>query len=87
MSWLNRFLMSLAATTVSIVLTFGTTVILDRKKQKEEKREMVMMVMYDMYNSLKSIEKADSTILLAMDMLLGRLEIYPLLVLFTVRKK
>ena len=27
-----------------------------------------MMVMYDMYNSLKSIEKADSTILLAMDM-------------------
>ena len=42
MSWLNRFLMSLAATTVSIVLTFGTTVILDRKKQKEEKREMVM---------------------------------------------
>ena len=61
MSWLNRFLMSLAATTVSIVLTFGTTVILDRKKQKEEKREMVMMVMYDMRESLRSIEECTET--------------------------
>ena len=33
--------MSLLATTVSIVLTFGTTAIVDRKKQRAEKREMV----------------------------------------------
>lgn len=51
--------MSLAATTVSIVLTFGTTAIIDRKKQKAEKREMVKMIMYDMHESLKQMEQCD----------------------------
>jgi hypothetical protein len=45
---LNKFLMTLAATTVSIILTFGTTAIVERRKQKAEKREMVMMILYDM---------------------------------------
>ena len=49
---LRDFLMSLAATTVSIVLTFGTTAIIDRKKQREEKREMTLMIMFDMRESL-----------------------------------
>ena len=40
----KKFLMSLLATTVSIVLTFGTTAIIDRKKQRAEKREMVLIV-------------------------------------------
>ena len=53
----KRFLMSLLATTVSIVLTFGTTAIVDRKKQKAEKREMVLMVMYDMRESLQECEQ------------------------------
>ena len=53
----KRFLMSLLATTVSIVLTFGTTAIIDRKKQKAEKREMVLMVMYDMRESLQECEQ------------------------------
>ena len=53
----KRFLMSLLATTVSIVLTFGTTAIIDRKKQKAEKREMVLMVMYDMQETLKECEQ------------------------------
>ena len=53
----KKFLMSLLATTVSIVLTFGTTTIIDRKKQKAEKREMVLMVMYDMRESLKAVEQ------------------------------
>lgn len=34
----KKFLMSLLATTVSIVLTFGTTAIIDRKKQRAAKR-------------------------------------------------
>ena len=50
--------MSLLATTVSIVLTFGTTAIIDRKKQKAEKREMVLMVMYDMRESLRECEES-----------------------------
>lgn len=57
MSTGKKFLMSLLATTVSIVLTFGTTAIIDRKKQRAEKREMVLMVMYDMRESLKECEQ------------------------------
>ena len=59
---LSKFLMTLAATTVSIILTFGTTAIIDRKKQKAEKREMVLMVMYDMRESMKELEQCDSDI-------------------------
>lgn len=52
--------MTLLATTVSIVLTFGTTAIVDRKKQRAEKREMVLMVMYDMRESLKECEQCQN---------------------------
>ena len=56
----KEFLMTLLATTVSIVLTFGTTAIVDRKKQRAEKREMVLMVMYDMRESLKECEQCQN---------------------------
>ena len=56
---LSKFLMTLAATTVSIILTFGTTAIVDRKKKNAEKRELVLMIMYDMRESLKEIERCD----------------------------
>lgn len=58
-SFLKRFLTTLVATTVSIVLTFGTTAIIDRKKQKDAKREMVMMILYDMHESLEAVEQCD----------------------------
>ena len=58
----SKFLMTLAATTVSIVLTFGTTAIIDRKKQKEAKREMVLMIMYDMRETLKELDQCDGEI-------------------------
>ncbi len=57
---LRDFLMSLAATTVSIILTFGTTAIIDHKKQREEKREMALMIMFDMRESLDNIRQIDS---------------------------
>ena len=56
------FLMMLAATTVSIILTFGTTAIIDRKKKNDAKREMVLMIMYDMRESLKEIEQCGKSI-------------------------
>ena len=59
---LSKFLMTLAATTVSIVLTFGTTAIIDRKKKNDAKREMVLMIMYDMRESLKEIEQCGKSI-------------------------
>ena len=67
MSNMKQFLLSLFATSVSIVLTFGTAAIIDYNAKQKSKREIVMMVMYDMYNSLQSIEKADSTIRQSMD--------------------
>ena len=59
---LSEFLMTLAATTVSIVLTFGTTAIVDRKKQNAAKREMVLMILYDMRESLDQFEQCDRDI-------------------------
>ncbi len=58
-SQLKRFLMTLAATTISIILTFGTTAIVERKKMNAEKREMVMMVMYDMRQTLDEIAQCE----------------------------
>ena len=65
-SW-KQFLLSILATTVSIVLTFGTSGIINHKKKQSAKRPIVMMVMYDMYGSLTSIEKADSSIRQSME--------------------
>ena len=59
---LNKFLMTLAATTVSIVLTFGTTAIVDRHKKKAEKREMVMMIMFDMRETLENLGQCDENL-------------------------
>ena len=67
MSSKKQFLLSILATTVSIILTFGTAAVIDHNKKKKEKREIVMMVMYDMYNSLQLVEKADSNIQEIMD--------------------
>ena len=55
MSAAKKFLTTLLATTISIVLTFGTTAIIDRRKKKVEKRELVMMILYDMRESLNEI--------------------------------
>ena len=57
---LKEFLMTLAATTVSIVLTFGTSAIVDRKKKNDEKRELVMVILYDMHETLKTVEECDA---------------------------
>ena len=40
----KQFLLSLIATTISIVLTFGTAAIIDYNKKQSAKKEMVMMV-------------------------------------------
>ena len=67
MSSMRQFMLSLLATTVSIVLTFGTAAVVDNQKKQREKRKIVMMVMYDMYNTLQIVEKNDSSIRAMMD--------------------
>jgi hypothetical protein len=62
MGSMKQFLLSIVATSISIVLTFGTATIVENNKKQHEKHEIVMMVMYDMYNSLKMVEASDSMI-------------------------
>ena len=62
MSLFKDFLLTLAATTVSIVLTFGTSAIIDHKKKNASKREMVMMIMYDMKEAISDIEACDENL-------------------------
>ncbi len=66
-TWKN-FLLSLLATTISIVLTFGITAIINHKNERKEKRELVMMVMYDMSNSLQEIESVNSNLRKSFDL-------------------
>lgn len=57
---LQQFLLSLIATTISIVLTFGTATWLDNRKKEEAKHEMVMMILYDLASSIDKVQEADS---------------------------
>ena len=62
MASLKQFLLSLFATTVSIILTFGTAAIIDNQKKENEKHQILLMVLCDMKTSLDEIQRADSTI-------------------------
>ena len=58
--WLKDLLMTFIATTFSIVLTFGTAALIDRKQKEKSKRQMVMYVLYDMNRSIELVEHVDS---------------------------
>lgn len=60
LSNLRQFLMSIVATSISIILTFGTAHILEEHKKDNEKRKMAMMIMYDMQQTLDQIATNDS---------------------------
>ena len=56
---LKQFLLSLLATTISIVLTFGTSAIIERRQKEAAKKEMVMMIIYDFDRTIEQVQKAD----------------------------
>jgi hypothetical protein len=56
-------MLSLIATTVSIVLTFGTAALIDHYKKNAAKKEMVMMVISNIDNTIAFIERVDSSII------------------------
>ena len=68
MATTKQFMLSLLATTISIVLTFGTAAVIDHNKKQKEKRQIAMMVLYDMSNSIEIVGKADSTIHQSMEL-------------------
>ena len=58
----NDLMKTFVATTISIVLTFGTATLIDLHKQNKEKRQIVLMTMYDLNNSLNQARHCDSLI-------------------------
>ncbi|MBR6282978.1 MAG: hypothetical protein IKR25_01620 [Muribaculaceae bacterium] len=58
----KQFLLSLIATTVSIVLTFGTAAVIDSHKKESAKREMVKMVIYDFDKTIAQIQDIDTAL-------------------------
>ena len=57
---LKQFLMSVVATTISIILTFGTAYFVDKNKKENEKLEIAKMIIFDMDQTIKKIEGNDS---------------------------
>lgn len=57
---LKQFLMSVVATTISIILTFGTAYFVDKNKKENEKLEIAKMIIFDMDQTIKKIESNDS---------------------------
>jgi hypothetical protein len=60
--WVKELLMTILATTISIVLTFGTAYQIDRREKKTAQRQMAMMIIHDIDNSIHRMEQADSII-------------------------
>ena len=58
----KQFLLTLLATTISIILTFGTSAIIDRRHKEAAKKEMVMMIIYDFDKTLELAQYADSVL-------------------------
>ena len=57
---IKGFLLMLLATTISIILTFGTSSIIEHHKKEKAKRDMLLMVLYDFDRSIDQISDADS---------------------------
>ena len=58
-SGIKQFLLTLLATTFSIILTFGTSAIIDRRHKAAAKKEMVMMIIYDFDKTIEQVQKLD----------------------------
>ena len=56
-TWLKDLLVAFAATTLSIILTFGTTGVINRVKQKQERRLTALMVMSSIEQFARDLEE------------------------------
>jgi hypothetical protein len=55
-SWVKDLLIAFAATTLSIILTFGTTAVVNRVKQKQERKLTALMVMSSIEKFARDLE-------------------------------
>ena len=58
-TWVKDLLVAFAATTLSIILTFGTTGVINRVKQKQERRLTALMVMSSIEQSARDLEEVE----------------------------
>ena len=61
---LRELLLTILATTISIILTFGTAAYLEHKQQKKNRRQITLMVISDIYDFARVMEKADTAYLI-----------------------
>ena len=58
-SWVKDLLVAFAATTLSIILTFGTTGVINRIKQKQERKLTALMVMSSIEQFARQLEEIE----------------------------
>jgi hypothetical protein len=54
------FFRTFLATTISIVLTFGTSAVLERREKKQSQKQMCMMLLHDIDESMEIIKELRS---------------------------
>lgn len=59
---MERFLISILGTTLSIALTFGTTALINAHKKKSAQRQTAMLVIHDINNTIEALKNARSEI-------------------------
>ena len=59
----RELLLTTLATTISIVLTFGTAALLERKQQEKNRRQITLMVISDIYDFARVMERTDTALL------------------------
>ena len=58
--WIKELLMTILATSISIVLTFGSANLVEGHHKKQAQRRMAMIIIHDIDESIKQMEQADS---------------------------
>ena len=60
--WIKELLLTILATSISIVLTFGTAYYLEYQQKMSSRRQMAMMIIHDIDMSIMKMGKVDSLI-------------------------
>lgn len=61
---LRELLLTILATTISIILTFGTAAYLEHKQQEKNHQQIILMVISDIYDFARVMERAETDYLI-----------------------
>ena len=54
---LKEMAMTIIATTISIILTFGSSSIIEKRQKEKNRRQTVMMVIHDIEENVKQLKE------------------------------